>query len=147
MNRRLTAMAIILVLGTAPVFASGVEEIRKEPDPLKRFELALALAETQTKAARQLVKDSGSRSELLKVLEEVEAASVLSLESLQATGKRPNKLTKQYKKGELKTMEILRILKDLVLALGVEDRPAAEKVRDRTEVTHEEYLLGAMSGK
>jgi hypothetical protein len=142
---RLTAMA--LVVGAAPMFAADLAEIRKEPDALKRYELALALAETQAKTARQLVKDSGSRSELLQVLEEVEAASVLSLESLQATGKRPNKLTKQYKKGELKTMEILRILKDLVLALGVEDRPAAEKVRDRAEVTHEEYLLGAMSGK
>lgn len=144
---RLTVTVMALVVGTAPMLAADVAEIRKEPDHLKRFELALALAETQTKAARQLVKDSGSRIELLKMLEEVEAASVLSLESLQATGKRPNKLTKQYKKGELKTMEILRILKDLALALGVEDRPAAEKVRDRAEVTHEEYLLGAMSGK
>jgi len=145
MTWRLAAMAALA--GSVSMLCADVAEIRKEPDPLKRFELALALAETQTKAARQLVKDSGSRAELMKMLEESEAAAVLSLESLQATGKRPNKLTRQYKKGELKTMEILRILKDLVVALSIEDRPAAEKVRDRAEVTHEEYLLGAMSGK
>ena len=145
MTWRLAVMAA--VAGGVSVLCADVGDIRKEPDPLKRFELALSLAETQTKAARQLVKDSGSRADLMRLLEESEAASVLSLESLQATGKRPNKLTKQYKKGELKTMEILRILKDLVMALGIEDRPAAEKVRDRAEVTHEEYLLGAMSGK
>ena len=138
---------LVLAMGCVSMLRADVAEIRKEPDPLKRFEAALALAETQTKAARQLVKDSGSRTELMVALEDVEAASVLSLESLQATGKRPNRLTKQYKKGELKTMEILRILKDLVTALSIDDRPAAEKVRDRAEVTHEEYLLGVMSGK
>jgi len=138
---------LMAVVGGGSTLGSGVTEIKKEPDPLKRFELALALAETQAKAARQLVKDSGSRTELMTMLQEVEAASVMSLESLQSTGKRPNKLTKQYKKGEQKTMEILRILKELVVALALEDRPAAEKVRDRAEVTHEEFLLGAMSGK
>lgn len=140
-------MVVAMLAVCAPMLSADVAEIRKEPDPLKRFELALALAETQTKAARQLVKDSGSRTELMKLLDESEAASVLSLESLQSTGKRPNKLTRQYKKGELKTMEILRILKDLVLALSIEDRATAEKVRDRAEVTHEEFLLGVMSGK
>jgi hypothetical protein len=135
------------ILGSASMLRADLAEIRKEPDPLKRFEGALALAETQTKAARQIVKDSGSRTSLMAMLEDVEGACVLSLESLQATGKRPNKLTKQYKKGELKTMEILRILKDLVVALSLDDRAVAEKVRDQAEVTHEEFLLGAMSGK
>ncbi|HEY3444165.1 MAG TPA: hypothetical protein VGK29_25670 [Paludibaculum sp.] len=138
---------LALAMGAVSMLQAGVAEIRKEPDPLKRFEAALALAETRTKAARQLVKESGSRTELMAVLEEVEEASVLSLQSLQATGKRPHSLTKQYKKGELKTMEMLRILKDLVTALSMDDRPAAEKVRDQAEVTHEEYLLGVMSGK
>ena len=145
MTWRLAAMA--LAAGSVSMLCADVAAIRKEPDPLRRFELALALAETQAKAARQLVKDSGSRTELMKMLEDVEAASVLSLESLQSTGKRPNKLSRQYKKGELKTLEILRILKDLVVALSLDDRPAAEKVRDRAEVTHEEFLLGVMSGK
>lgn len=145
MTLRLAAMAV--ALGSVSMLCADVAEIRKEPDPLKRFELALALAGTEAKAARQLVKDSGSRAELMKVLEELEAASVLSLESLQSTGKRPHKLTRQYKKGELKTLEILRSLTELVMALSLEDRPAAEKVRDRAEVTHEEFLLGAMSGK
>ncbi len=145
MNWRVAGL--LVALAAVQALGAGVAEIRKEPDPLKRFELAIGWAETQTKAARQLVKDSGSRTELMKLLEEAEGALMLSLESLQATGKRPNKLNRQYKKGELKAMEILRILKDLVAALNVEDRPAAEKMRDRAEVTHEEFLLGVMSGK
>ena len=145
MTWRVAVLAV--ALGGVPAAGADVAGIGKEADPLRRFELALALAETQAKAARQLVKDSGSRTELMKMLEDVEAASVLSLESLQSTGKRPNKLSRQYKKGELKTLEILRILKDLVVALSLDDRPAAEKVRDRAEVTHEEFLLGVMSGK
>lgn len=145
MNWRLAPL--LVALGSWAMLRADVAGIRKESDPVKRFELALNFAETQAKAARQVVKESGSRSDLMRMLEDIEAASVLALESLQSTGKRPNKLSRQYKKGELKTMEILRILKDLVVALGYEDRPAAEKVRDRTEVTHEEFLLGAMSGK
>ena len=138
--------AISLAL-TASLLAGGLDTIRKEPDPLRRFELALTFAETQARAARQLVKDSGSRTELLAQLDDVDAAAVLALESLQATGKRPNKLTRQYKKGEVKTLDIIRLLDDLVLALGLEDRPAAQRALDRATVTHEEFLLGVMSGK
>lgn len=143
MIRLLTA----LVLLAASAFAGGLDEVMQEPDLVKRFEKAILLAETDAKAAHELVKDNGSRSELMRTLDEIAAASKLSLQSLRDTGKRPGKLSKQYKKGELKTQAIVRRLKDLILALGYEDRPAAEKVRDEVMVTHEEFLLGVMTGK
>jgi len=131
----------------APPGGEGLEAIRKEPDHVRRFEQALDLSEVQAKAARQLVKDAGSRSDLEKLLEDVTGGASLALESLRNTGKKPSKLGRQYKKGELKTREIERMLSDLALALGVEDRPLAEKARDHVSITHEEFLLGVMGGK
>lgn len=136
------------ILMAAPLLLrADVEEIKKEPDLIKRFDRSIDLAEAQAKVANTLVKENGSRTELMRALTEIGAATKLALESLRETGKKPAKLTKQYKKGELKTQAVMRQLKDLVLALGFEDRPAAEKIRDEVTVTHEEFLLGVMTGK
>jgi hypothetical protein len=139
-------LAAILV-GVPLLLRADVAEIKKEPDLIKRFERSIELAEAEAKVANTLVKENGSRTELMRALTEIGAATKLALESLRETGKKPAKLTKQYKKGELKTQAVMRQLKDLVLALGFEDRPAAEKIRDEVTVTHEEFLLGVMTGK
>ncbi|MBN9657286.1 MAG: hypothetical protein J0H49_03860 [Acidobacteria bacterium] len=139
-------LAAILIAAPS-LLRADLEEIKKEPDLIKRFERSIELAEAQAKVANTLVKENGSRTELMRALSEIGAATNLALESLRETGKKPAKLTKQYKKGELKTQAIMRQLKDLVLALGFEDRPAAEKIRDEVTVTHEEFLLGVMTGK
>ncbi len=125
----------------------GLETIRKEHDHVRRFEQALDFSEAQLKAARQLVRDAGSRTELERMLEDVSGGAALALESLRETGKKPSRLGKQYKKGEVKTREMERMLNDLALALGVDDRPMAEKARDQVATTHEEFLLGVMTGK
>ncbi|WP_321472039.1 hypothetical protein [uncultured Paludibaculum sp.] len=145
MNGRLCLA--MLVLATPGLLRADIEEVRKEPDLVKRFEKAILLAEEDARTARDLIKDNGSRTELMRALAEIGDATKLALESLRETGRKPAKLSRQYKKGEQKTQAIVRQLKDLVLALGFEDRPAAEKVRDEVVVTHEEFLLGVMTGK
>lgn len=144
--RGLLWLAVILI-AVPSLLRADVEEIKKEPDLIKRFDRSIDLAEAEAKVANTLVKENGSRTELMRSLTEIGSATKLALESLRETGKKPAKLGKQYKKGELKTQAIVRQLKDLVLALGIEDRPAAEKVRDEVTVTHEEFLLGVMTGK
>ncbi len=139
-------LAAILLVAPS-LMRADVEDVKKEPDLLKRFERAIELAEAEAKTANALVRENGSRTELMRALTEIGAATKLALESLRETGKKPAKLTKQYKRGELKTQAVMRQLKDLVLALGFEDRPAAEKIRDEVTVTHEEFLLGVMTGK
>ncbi|MBI5085973.1 MAG: hypothetical protein HZB13_15420 [Acidobacteria bacterium] len=137
----------VLFLGAALPLAGGLPEIRQEPDPLRRFDMALDHAGQQMKLARELVKEGGSRTELLQSLDEIAQAAGLALESLRSTGKRPAKLSRQYKKGELRTREMEKQLSELVRALSLDDRPAAEKTRERISTTHEEFLLGVMTGK
>jgi len=107
----------------------------------------LALADSTCALARQIVRDSGSRTELLTALDVTAEAAELSLKSLRDTGRKASKLSKQYKRGELRTRDIVRQFADIAAALNLEDRPGAEKLRDRVALVHEEYLLGVMSGK
>jgi hypothetical protein len=86
-------------------------------------------------------------SELNQALGEVTQAMDISLSALRETGKTPRKLGKQYKKGELRSRAILRQLENLVINIGLENRPPAEAARDRISAIHEEYLLGVMSKK
>lgn len=140
-------MKLFMALLASVALAGQVDDIRKEPDPLKRFDRAIDAADGSAKLARQLVKDAGNRTELSGALTECREAVDLSLQSLRDTGKKPSKLGKQYKKGELRTRDLLRQLSELVLALGMDDRPAAEQTRDHIQLVHEDFLLGVMNGK
>lgn len=136
---------LTLLIAAPPGVPTSLDEIRREPDAKRRFERAIAFADAQGLAARQLVRDNGLRADLEKLLATTVEAAQLALDSLRSTGLRPSKLSKQYKKGEVRTRELERLLTDLALALSVDDRPAAEKARDQVGVIHEEFLLGVMS--
>ena len=97
--------------------------------------------------ARKTVVESGSRANLEESLKQVGESCQLALYSLRQTGKRPNKLARQYKKAELRTRSLVKELTDLVAALSLDDRPAAEEIRDHVQLLHEEFLLGVMGGK
>lgn len=136
---------LALLIAAPPSVPTSLDEIRREPDAKRRFERAIAFADAQGIAARQLVRDNGLRTDLEKLLTTTVEAAQLALDSLRSTGIRPSKLSRQYKKGEVRTRELERLLTDLALALSVEDRPAVEKARDQVGVIHEEFLLGVMS--
>lgn len=136
-----------LICCTLCLGAADLEAVRKEPDLLKRSELALDAAEGALKDARALPAEGGSVADLRKDMETMVQAVELSLQSLRDTGKRPGKLGRYYKKGELRTREMLRQLENLVQAIAFDSRPPAEKARDRLIVLHDEFLFGVMSGK
>jgi hypothetical protein len=136
---------LALLVVAPPAAPTSLDEIRREPDARRRFERAIAFADAQLLAARQLVRDNGLRADLEKLLATTVEAAQLALDSLRSTGLRPSKLSRQYKKGEVRTREFERLLGDLALALSVEDRPTAEKARDQIGLIHEEFLLGVMS--
>jgi len=139
--------AAALLIATALLRADTLDSIRKEPDLLRRSERALEFASTETRALRDLIQGAGTRADLLAHLDELDASVKLSLQALRDTGRKPGRLSRQYKRGELLLRGLLRQMDDVVLALGVEDRPAAERVRDTLTNTHEEFLLAIMTGK
>lgn len=142
----MTGVLFALLLASPPA-SETLDQIGAEPNLVKRAERALAFADAAALRARQIVRDSGSRSQLFEVLDQTVKALQLSLKSLRETGRKASKLSKQYKRGELRSREIVRQLTDISAALNIEDRPEAEKLRDQASLVHEEFLLGVMSGK
>lgn len=140
--RYFVLMAVLPLLG-----GTALESVKQEQDPMKRFQRALALAESTMDSANQLVRGGGSKIALEESLNEIAGASALALQSLRDTGKKAAKMAKEYKKGELATRSLQKRLGDMAMAVGFEERGAVEKTRDEVTITHEEFLLGVMSGK
>ena len=131
----------------APPPPLTMEAVRREGDPLKRFEQALRLAEARLGAAWKVVREAGARPDLEAAVDDVVAASELALESLRATGRPPGRLSRQYKRGELRTRGFEKGLKELSLAVGFEERERIEKARERVAAVHEQFLHAVMTGR
>lgn len=135
------------LLAAAPPPPLTLEAVRAQRDPLKRFDGALKLAEARLKDAWKLVREGGARAQLEEAIADVVGASELALESLRATGRRPGKLSRQYKRGELRTREFEKGLKELALAVSFEERERIEQARQRLAEVHELFLHGIMTGR
>lgn len=147
MKTLIALLSISLFLGAAGAEPADLAAVKKEPDLQKRSEKALDAALETLKSARELPKEGGSLADLQKHMDMIVEAVELSLQSLRDTGKKPNKLTRAYKRGELKTREIQKQIDILIQALAFDNRPPAEKAQGRMNVLHEEFLFGIMSGK
>lgn len=139
------AMFFLSAAVAAPPPPLTMEDVRRESDPLRRFEKAIRLAETRLADAWKLVREQGPVGEFEGLVNEVVDASRLALESLESTGKRPSRLSRQYKRGELRTRALERGLKDLGMAVGFEQRAFVEKAREQLAEIHEKFLHGVMA--
>jgi hypothetical protein len=141
------ALALVLALfAFAPPPPATLEDLSKEPSLERRSDLALGLAERRLAEARTFSTE-GDAAKTFAALEDVAAASEFSLKSLRDTGKKASKLSRFFKRGELKTRDFLRRLESLISALPFDDRPAGRKFHDRVQAVHEDFLHGIMSGK
>lgn len=144
--------APLLILGScllaaAPPPPRTLEDLQRESHPLRRFDQALRLAETRMKEAWKLVREEGSRAQFEAHVEDVVACSQIALDSLRATGRRPGKLTRQYKRGEIRTRSLEKELKELALAVGFAERERVEAARRRIAEIHEQFLNAVMTGR
>lgn len=140
-------LLILLSVLLARAQTPSLDEIRAIPNLEKRFEAGLAFGDDAMRRARRVVSEAGTVAELKAALGDAVAGVETSLEALRATGKSPRKLGKQYKKGEVKSRDILRQLEQLVPALSLDSRQPAEEARDKVARTHEDFLQGVMSKK
>ncbi|MCX7604242.1 MAG: hypothetical protein N2036_09225 [Bryobacteraceae bacterium] len=129
----------------APPPPLTMDDVRREGDPLRRFEKAIRLAEMRLADAWKLVREQGPVGEFEGKVNEIVDAARLALESLESTGKRPSRLSRQYKRGELRTRALERGLKELGVAVGFEERVFVEKAREQLAGIHEKFLHGVMS--
>lgn len=143
----LTPVCLLLCLAPPALAAQDLEAVMKEPNLTRRSQRALEFAEREMAKAQKIVKEFGSRTELQAALDHVVEGSELALQSLRETGRPPRRLTREYKRGELKTRDFLRRLEDLEKALALDDRPMAEAALKRVTRIHEDFLSGVMGQK
>ena len=121
------------------LFAQIPDSVSREPDPEKRYMLAIDAASKSLDAAR--LSDTKAK------LEEAAVATEFALKSLEDMAKPPYKNTKNYKKAELRTREFLRRVDALLKDTGFDDRPSLLAAQARINAVHETVLLGVMSKK
>jgi hypothetical protein len=146
MKRNLGFLFLLLLLPAA-LLAQGLDAVRKESNLTRRAQRALEYAEAELAKAQNIVKEFGSKSELQAALDQVAEGSQLALDSLRETGRPPRRLSRDYKRGELKTRDFLKKIEDLEKALSLDDRPIAEAVKKKVFDIHEDFLMGVMGQK
>lgn len=130
------------------LLAAGSDEldaIKKLPSHDKRQERALDLMEASFRHAQDALRENAAPEKIQALLNDTAEAAEYSLAALRETGKKPGKMTKQYKRGDLKTRELMRRFDSFINALPYDDRRAAENIKVRLQVVAEEYLIGVMS--
>lgn len=138
---------VLLSLAPLLLMAQDLDTVGKEQNLTRRSQRALEFAEREMAKAQKIVKDFGSRSELQAALDNIVAGSELALQALRETGRPPRRLSREYKRGELKTRDLIRRLEDLEKALSLDDRPIAEAALKKVTQIHEDFLLGVMGQK
>lgn len=136
----------ILVLCCAIGFAQEMDAVKQIADFEKRSDAALAAAAKSLDVAREAMGKSDVAG-VKKHLGDCAGFAELSLESLVAMGKPPYKNTKNYKKVELKTRELLRRIDTLLKDASIDDREALNEAHSRVNAVHEKVLEGVMSKK
>ncbi|MCC7154526.1 MAG: hypothetical protein IT161_08120 [Bryobacterales bacterium] len=141
------ALLLSLFAFTSGFASDDLEAAKKETSPDRRQRRALDLMDASFHQAQDALRENSPPDKVQALLDQMADAAEYSLAALRETGQKPGKMTKQYKRGDLRTRELIRKLESFINAMAYGDRPAAVKTKVRIQVVAEEYLLGAMSRK
>ena len=138
-------LSAVVCLATV-LLGQSLEEVKREPDAEKRYQLALDVAKRSLDEAREAMTKVDATA-MKSALAACAEATEFALTSLEAMGRQPYRNTKNYKKAELRTRDLLRRLDTLLKDANVDDRAGIESVYARVNAVHEKLLEGVMSKK
>lgn len=137
-------MFLLLLALVLPLASAGdLNAVKAEPNPERRYALALDNALEAVKAARAFIQE-GKSEEFRKSLDEVVESVKLCDDTLRGTGKNPSRQSKHFKRAELRIRDVIRKLDSLNQDAGFEDRPAVAEAKSKIQQRHEELLLDIM---
>ncbi len=135
--------ALLLAL---PLCAADLAAIRQEPNLERRSQFAVDHAGAVLDTARTEYQ-AGNMEKAAAAIDETGDAVDLAWQSLLDNGKEARRDPKYFKRAELATRQLLRRIDGLAESMGYQDRPLAEKLRDRVNAVHEELVSALMSKK
>lgn len=136
----------LVMLFTVRICAADLAAIRQETNLERRSQLAMDYAGTALDAARGGYQ-AGDMDKTEAALKEVQESVELAYQSILDTGKVARRSPGLFKRAELATRQLLRRIEGFADSMGFQDRPLAEKVRDRVGAVHDDLVNAMMSNK
>lgn len=146
MPTRALATLVLLVVTAVPGAAFDLKQIQSEPNLEKRSRLAVDNALVALQSARDAYR-GGDAAKMTALIAEVTDSVDLAYKSLQQTGKDPRRSPKWFKYAEMNTRELLRRIAAFQDEMSFSERPALDKLKEKTQQVHDDLLLGLMEGK
>jgi hypothetical protein len=140
-----TAAAVFLVLGAGPIFAD-LEEIKEDTNLQRRSRKALENADAVLDKAREAYR-KGDGSTMDQAFQEIIASVELAYQALVERGRDPRKNAQPYKRGEIKTRELLRRLTTFREEMSYMDRDRIASVIEAVDKIHGNFLRDVMGGR
>lgn len=138
---RLFAMLLAL-----PLCAADLAAIRQEPNLERRSQFAIDHAGAVLDIVRTEYQ-AGSLEKSAAAINEAGDAVELAWQSLLDNGKEARRNPKYFKRAEMATRQLLRRIEGLAETMSFQDRPLAEKLRDRVNAIHDDLVNALMSKK
>ena len=137
---------LIAAISTAQIYGADLASIRQEPNLERRSQLAMDYANAALDTAHNQYQ-AGDTAKTEATLGDVGASVDLAYQSLLDTGKEARRDPKFFKRTELATRQLLRRIEGMAESMSYQDRPVAEKLRDRVAAIHDDLLKAIMSKK
>src|SRR6266849_69608 len=134
---------LLIAVMCAQTYAADLASIRQEPNLERRSQLAIAYANTAVDTAHTQYQ-AGDAAKTEAPLGDVGASVDLAYQSLLDTGKEARRDPKFFKRTELATRQLLRRIEGMAESMSFQDRPVAEKLRDRVAAIHDDLLKAIM---
>jgi hypothetical protein len=136
-------MRVFLILFCACTVWAGLDDIKAEPSPSRRSELALNNAEAAMTTAQEAYR-SGDGPKTEQALAEVRDSIELSFSSLEQSHERPRS-SKYYKHAELRLRALIRRLEGFRNQVSFEERERVEPLEKRIQEIHDQLIQEIMS--
>ncbi len=137
---------LIAAISTAQIYGADLASIRQEPNLERRSQLAMDYANAALDTAHNQYQ-AGDTAKTEATLGDVGASVDLAYQALLDTGKEARRDPKFFKRTELATRQLLRRIEGMAESMSYQDRPVAEKLRDRVAAIHDDLLKAIMSKK
>jgi hypothetical protein len=147
MTRRISmALALLWAFPAASLWATDLTSVQQEPNPERRNQLAIGLANSALDTARTAYQ-ANDLDKTRASLDDAGEAVSLAYDSLKQTGKEARRDPKLFKRTELATRQMLRRIDGMAEGMNFEDRSMVDKLRDRVSAIHENLLQDIMAKK
>ncbi len=135
----------LMAFASAGLLRADLETVKAEKNLYRRARKAIENANAALDAAREAYL-AGDLEQTNNRLQEVEDSVRLAYDSLQATGRKPRKIAKHYKRAEIGARQLIRRLNGFRDSMSYLDREKIDEVIENVEELQDMLLNAVMGG-